>query len=619
MQTILKNKNLSPADIKKMDYNTLNELCDEIRGLLIDTVSKNGGHLASNLGAVEFTVALHKVFNCPKDQIVWDVGHQCYVHKILTERLDRFDTLRQENGLSGYSRPSESKYDAFVSGHAGISISAAYGLAVAKKLQNDDGYVISVTGDGAFSNGEIYEAMNNAGRSGTKLIVVLNDNGMSISRNEGALARYLTHIRTSRGYFKAKNVVTKALGNVPKIGNNLIRAVSAVKRSIKYKIYDSNIFEDFGFEYLGPVDGHDLETLCEVFERAKSLKKPVFVHIDTKKGVGYEFAENNPTKYHGVSKFNKSKGIGASGESFSNVFGKTLTNLAESNNKICAITAAMCDGTGLNPFAEKFKSEGRFFDTGIAEGHGMTFAAALAAGGMIPVYAVYSTFFQRAYDQLIHDAALEKFHVVLGIDRSGVVGDDGETHQGIFDVAMFKTLPKVTVYSPANYDDLIRTLPMAINDEGIVAVRYPRGKEDELSAQYKTQNLSGDFIGTGNDIIIVTYGRLWGEVLEALELLKDKNLEVSALKITKILPIDKNNIEKLMGYKNILFYEEGIEKGGLGESYCSILIQKGYNGNFKLRGIRNFVPQAVMKNSLINLKLDGKSIYNDIIDIKTDR
>ena len=618
MHEFLKNKNFSPADIKKMDYSSLNALSDEIRELLIDTVAKNGGHLASNLGAVEFTIALHKVFDCPKDQIVWDVGHQCYVHKILTERLDRFDTLRQEDGLSGYTRPSESKYDSFVSGHAGISISAAYGLAVAKKLQGDNGYVISVTGDGAFSNGEIYEAMNNAGRSNARLIVVLNDNGMSISRNEGALARYLTNIRTSTAYFKAKNKVTKVLEDVPNVGKNIIGAISAVKKSIKYKIYDSNIFEDFGFEYLGPVDGHDIETLCEVFERAKALKKPVIVHIDTKKGIGYDFAESNPTKYHGVSKFNKDKGIASSGNNFSAVFGRALTEIASKDKKICAITAAMCDGTGLNSFAEKYKAVGRFFDVGIAESHGMTFAAALAAGGMTPVYAIYSTFLQRAYDQLIHDAALENFHVVLGIDRSGVVGDDGETHQGIFDVAMLKTLPKATVYSPSSYDDLRKNLELALKDEGIAAVRYPRGKEDELSAKYITSDINGDFIGNNRDIIIVTYGRLWGEALRAISLLENEGIKASALKLTKILPICSDNIERLLEYKNILFYEEGIEKGGLGESYCSMLTERGYTGNFKLRGIRNFVPHASMENSIIRLKLDAKSIYDDVINIKTD-
>lgn len=599
--------------LKTLNVKELNELCDELRKMLLDVISKNGGHLASNLGAVELTVALHKVFDCPKDQIVWDVGHQSYVHKILTGRLDRFKTIRKENGISGFSKPSESQYDAFISGHAGVSISAAYGLAVAKKLKHDDGYVISVTGDGAFSNGTIYEAMNNAGRGKEKLIIVLNDNGMSISKNESALARYLTHIRTSNGYFKTKNAVSKMLTDIPCVGEPLKNLVSKTKDRIKDGIYGSNLFEDLGFTYLGPIDGHNIESLCDIFERTKTLNKPVVVHINTRKGLGYGYAEENPTAYHGVGSFNKESGLSSSGNNFSAVFGHKLEKMAEENPKICAVTAAMCDGTGLCGFASKFKSKGRFFDVGIAEGHGMSFSAALAAGGMIPVYAIYSTFLQRAYDQMIHDISIEKIHVVLGIDRSGVVGDDGETHQGLFDVAMLKSIPGSTIYSPSNYEELEKTMELAVNGTGLCGVRYPRGGENEYCKNYHTNNINGDLIEEGKDTLLVSYGRIWGNVLKADEKLKERGVNVSKLKLTRIWPIDENIVKKASEYKNVIFYEEAAQCGGIGESFGIMLMENNFKGKYLNRGITNFVPQATMDRSLEKLKLDSESMVEDVL------
>ncbi|MEG0898752.1 MAG: 1-deoxy-D-xylulose-5-phosphate synthase [Oscillospiraceae bacterium] len=610
-----------PSDIKKMNYSQLDELCGEIRELLIDRVSSNGGHLSSNLGVVELTVALHRVFDCPNDQIVWDVGHQTYAHKILTERLDKFETLRKENGISGFSKPSESKYDAFISGHAGISVSAAYGLAVAKKLNNDDGYVVSVTGDGAMSNGIIYEGINNSGRSNAKLIIVLNDNEMSISKNVGALAKHLTAIRLSNGYFKTKDFISSNLSKVPIVGVKVKDKISAAKTAIKQYIYHSNIFEDFGFTYLGPVNGHDIESLCDVLNRAKTLNKPVVVHVETQKGIGYEFAKTNPTKYHGVSHFDKKVGI-VSGktENFSSVFGEELTSIALKDKRVCAVTAAMCDGTGLNKFSDNFKSKNRFFDVGIAESHAVTFCGGLATNGLVPVFAVYSTFLQRCYDQLIHDISIEKLHIVLAIDRAGIVGDDGETHQGIFDVPMLKNIPNVKVYSPCDYNDLKICLNDAINDDGLVAVRYPRGKEEILPAEYKSQGSNFSIVeSNAKKCLIITYGRLWNEAYRAAEKLKLENIEISALKLTRILPIAPSLIDNIMKYENVLFYEETISMGGIGESIAAMLIEKGYKGNYKTRGITQFVPQATFERALEKLKLNSDAIIEDVLKIYNDK
>lgn len=607
----------NPRDLNKLNETQLKDLCKEIRELLVDRVSENGGHLASNLGVVELTVAIHKVFDCPNDQIVWDVGHQTYTHKILTERLEQFKTLRKENGLSGFSRPSESKYDAFISGHAGISISAAYGLAVAKKLNNDDGYVISVTGDGAMSNGITYEGINNAGRSDARLIIVLNDNEMSISKNVGALAKHLTAMRTSNEYYKAKDIISLGVQKIPFIGKQLKTKISNAKTMLKQYIYHSNIFEDFGFTYLGPVDGHDIKSLCDVLNRAKSLNKPVIVHVETKKGNGYCFAQDNPTKYHGVSNFNKNTGITTvKANSFSATLGKELVNLAQKDNKICAVTAAMCDGTGLNEFAERFKSQRRFFDVGIAESHAVTFCGGLATNGLKPVFAVYSTFLQRCYDQLIHDISIENLHIVLAVDRAGIVGDDGETHQGVFDVAMMNSIPNITVYSPCDYDDLRLCLNKAINDEGLVAVRYPRGKEENLCVKYKSKTCKYDFVKSDNEkCLIITYGRLWNEFAKAREVLKEQNINVSGLKLIKIIPFDDEILNQIKNYENIIFYEEGILKGGIAETFGAKLLENGYKGKYSAVAINDFVPQATIERALIKLHLDSKSMVEDVTKI----
>ena len=444
---ILKNIEL-PYGIKKLNFEQLNDLCTEVREEIIDKVSVTGGHLASNLGAVEITVALHYVFDSPNEPIVWDVGHQCYAHKILTGR--DITGIRTKDGLSGFPKSYESEHDAFVAGHASTSVSVALGIAESKKLKNDNNSVVAVVGDGATSGGMIYEAINNAGRSNTNLIVVLNDNEMSISKNVGAMAKYLAKIRTKEGYFRFKDSLQNIMLSIPFIGKGIFSVAKYLKSIIKDFYYGSNTFEHFGFVYLGPVDGHDIQMLIRTLKRAKELHKPVLVHVNTIKGKGYEPAEKYPSKFHGIAPFNKSDGelISVPAKSFSDIFGEELCDLASNDEKICAITAAMTSGTGLEEFSQKYKD--RFFDVGIAEEHALTFSAGLAAGGMKPVFAVYSTFLQRAYDQIIHDVCIQNLHVVFAIDRAGIVGSDGETHQGIFDLSFLSNIPNMCVMAPKN-------------------------------------------------------------------------------------------------------------------------------------------------------------------------
>ena len=430
MEYKLLSKITSPKDIKKMDIARLNELSGEIRYKLIETVSENGGHLASNLGMVELTVALHKVFNSPKDQIVYDVGHQCYTHKLLTGRYDKFSTLRTKGGISGFTRPTESEHDIFFSGHSATSVSAGLGLAKAKMLKGDDGYVVSVIGDGSFTGGMVFEALNNGGRSKAKHIIILNDNKMSISENVGAFAKYLAVIRSRPEYYSFKANTEKVLNKIP-LGEKIVKKLYRIKTDIKNKVYEqSTFFEDLGYRYMGPIDGHNIENLCDALSSAKSVNGPVLLHVITVKGKGYEYAEKDPSVFHGISKFDVDTGEAISShKSYSGFFGDTLCSLAKEDKTICAITAAMGIGTGLDCFSEKYPD--RFFDVGIAEEHAVTFGSGLAKNGMRPVFAVYSTFLQRCYDQIVHDVSLQKQKVVFAVDRAGFVGEDGETHHGL--------------------------------------------------------------------------------------------------------------------------------------------------------------------------------------------
>ena len=604
-----------PQDLRKLNEEQQKNLCWEIRQRLIRTLSSTGGHLASNLGAVELTVALHTVFDLPQDQIVWDVGHQSYTHKLLTGRLKNFSKIRQEGGISGFPRPSESEYDAFIGGHASTSVSAAYGLAKAKTLTGDRHHVIAVVGDGAFTGGMVYEALNNAGRSGDRLIVVLNDNHMSISESVGSLARYLAEKRTTQGYAQLKDTVEQALLKIPLVGNTARDMIYNSKALLRQTIYHSNMFEDFGFDYLGPVDGHDIPLLVQTFRRAKALEKPVLVHINTIKGKGYPYAEKNPSTFHGVGKFDYESGeLKPSSENFSSVFGQELVRLAQEDDRICAITAAMQGGTGLDGFAKQFEPKNRFFDVGIAEEHAVTFACGLAAGGMLPVFAVYSTFLQRGFDQLIHDAAIEQQHVLLAVDRAGLVGDDGETHQGMFDAAFLSQIPGTTVYSPATFADLRYAMQKALYEtDGLVAVRYPRGDEPTFSPKLPEEPAEWLHLKYGGETLVISYGREFGEVYRAAQSLAERGKTVDLLKLHQIAPLPEACIALAKRYRTILFVEEGIRSGGIGEHFLSRLSDAGYIGRMTIQAVENpFLPQMSVASALHRCGLDSDTLEEQI-------
>ena len=599
----------SPADVKKLDFLQMEQLCTELRSQMIRTVSKTGGHLASNLGVVEITVALHKVFRSPVDQIVWDVGHQAYAHKMLTGRLGRFDTLRQEDGIAGFPKPCESEHDIFIAGHSSTSLSVASGLARAKHLKKEPGYAIAVIGDGSFTNGMVYEALNNAGRYRDKLIVILNDNEMSISRNVGAFARYLAQIRSKREYFTAKDRIERGLKSVPVVGEGMYKMVATSKATLKDMLYKSTLFEDFGFTYLGPVNGHDIRSLCEVFRRARELGRPVVIHAETIKGKGYSFAEKNPGAYHGVSKFDVETGSSQTAkDNYSEEFGRALCELAKQDSSICAITAAMKQGTGLDGFAAAHPQ--RFFDVGIAEEHAVTFSAGLARNGMKPVFAVYSTFLQRAYDQILHDTAINPQHVVLAVDRAGIVGEDGETHQGLFDAALLSSIPNFTVYSPASYGELRGALKKALYEHtGPVAVRYPRGQEQALPQPTEQGETYAWFESRWAKILLVTYGRETAQVCEARECLEQRGYTVAVLQLQCICPIAEECIEKAMPYRYIYFMEEGILQGGIAEHFGARLEARGHKGRYFIRAVDGvFIPHAKTERALQKLGLDAQSI-----------
>lgn len=604
----------SPKDIKKLDGSELDELCSDIRELLIETVSENGGHLASNLGVVELTVALHKVFNSPMDQIVFDVGHQCYTHKILTGRKDKFAAIRKEGGISGFTRPNESEHDIFSSGHSSVAVSQALGLAKAKKLKGEKGKVVAVIGDGALTGGLAYEAFNSASNDYSNLIVILNDNNMSIGKNVGTMSKHLTTVRTSKRYFTFKSRARRLIARIPKIGTYVNRIVAAVNGRIRKKVYKSaTFFEDLGFRYYGPIDGHNLDNLISALSAAKAHTHSVLIHVNTVKGKGYVPAEKNPTQFHGIGKFNVATGEANQGsDNFSSVFGETLCSLAEKDSRICGITAAMAEGTGLNKFAKLYPK--RFFDVGIAEQHAVTFSSGLARNGLIPVFAVYSTFLQRSYDQLIHDVAMQGLKVILGVDRAGFVGEDGESHQGIFDVSYFNTVPDITVYSPACYEELRLMLGQAVyHDSGAVAVRYPRGKEAQMPEDYHYDKSTFTVFGnTDSKNCIITYGREFGECYAAYTQLSD----VFLIKLNRIKPIDKKVLELISHAENVFFYEESIKTGSVGEVFAEMLAESGANVNYKHIAVRNeFVKQASIESQLKAYKLDRNSIINEINEV----
>ncbi|MGN1034399.1 MAG: 1-deoxy-D-xylulose-5-phosphate synthase, partial [Oscillospiraceae bacterium] len=497
----------SPKDIKNMNIKELQELSAELRTKIIDTVSKNGGHLASNLGVVELTIALHKTFDLEQDKIIWDVGHQGYAHKLLTGRKDRFATLRKKGGISGFINPKESKYDTFLAGHSSTSISAALGIAKTNELKGLSVYTISVIGDGALTGGLAFEGLNNAGEGAKNFIVVLNDNSMSINKNQGGIANYLNNIRSSYFYLNLKSETVDILSKVPLLGKLLISFTRAVKNKIKALIYPKTIFENLGFVYLGPVDGNNLKNLMYVFSCAKRIQKPVLVHVKTKKGKGYLPAEMKPETYHNYPN------NAAKEPTFSSNFGKCILKLAQNNKRICTLTAAMRDQVGLLEFAKQLPN--RFFDVGIAEEHAITFAAGMATNGFIPVVAIYSTFLQRGFDQLVNDIACQNCHVVLAVDRAGFVGEDGETHQGLLDAAFLSTIPNTTIYAPSSYKEQEQCLTWAINGKGICVVRYPKGSEHSAADSFFEPNKEYLWLPQPDkDILLITYGRLFETLVD---------------------------------------------------------------------------------------------------------
>ena len=604
----------SPADLKALSDDELTKLCAEIREKLIDIVSVNGGHLSSNLGMVELTVALHRVFDCPRDSVVFDVGHQSYTHKMLTGRYDRIETIRKEGGLSGFPKRRESEYDAFIAGHASTSISAALGIADAKLILGDPSHTIAVIGDGSLTGGMAYEGLNNAGRHKKNFIVILNDNRMSISRNVGAMARYLSSIRMQPWYLRLKSRTESLLSRMPLVGGPVGTVIKRSKAKVKRYMYRHTIFDKLGLSYYGPVDGHNMEELLNALNAVKKSKDPALLHVVTKKGKGYKFAEDDSASYHGVGSFNVDTGEPISSkENFSAVFGRYLCALADNDPKLCAVTAAMATGTGLEDFSKQFKD--RFFDVGIAEEHAVTFSAGLAVSGMLPVFAVYSTFLQRGYDQLIHDASMQNAHMILAIDRAGIVGEDGETHQGLFDVSMLNAIPNTTVYSPCYFDGLRNSLSAAIYEtKGIAAVRYPRGGEGERPGDYFAEDVDFDFCGDENaDTLLVTYGRLFTEAVKAQRLLREQGREICILKLCRIKPLNPEPVRRACRFRRIFFYEEGMRSGSVADAFLGMLNQLQYDGQYRVRAVEEtFVQHAPVQSSLKTLGLDAEAMVSDL-------
>ncbi len=565
----------SPKDLKKLSILEKQKLAEEIRKYILEIVSENGGHLASNLGVVELTLALHTVFDFEKDKIVWDVGHQTYVHKILTGRREALKTLRKLNGIAGFPKTNESKYDFFNTGHSSTSISAALGMARARDLKKENYSVLAVIGDGAMTGGMALEALNDVGYSKTKMTIILNDNEMSISPNIGGLNMLLSKLRTKRMYTRTNVIMKKRINEIPVIGKPIVKIVQTIKRSIKQLIIPKMFFEDIGFTYLGPVDGHNIEELQSILTLSKQIDNPVLIHVLTKKGKGYEIAEKNPDKFHATGPFDIQTGNAkkAKGKDYSKVFGDKLIELAEKNDKIVAITASMKDGTGLTEFSKKFPE--RFFDIGIAEQHALGLAAGMAIDGMIPVVPIYSSFYQRAYDQVIHDIALQNLPVVMCVDRAGIVGADGETHQGILDMAFFRLVPNVTILAPKDFRELEDMLAFAVDLKKPVVIRYPRGGEDkEPFEKHETiEKGKAEILKEGNDLSIVTIGKMVAKGMKIAKKLQDKGINAEVINARFLKPLDEQTIKKsIKKTKKVITIEDGTIINGLGTAIKELIM-----------------------------------------------
>lgn len=569
-----------PEDLKELKLCCLQTLAEEIRAFLVDKISQTGGHIASNLGVVELTIALHTVFNSPTDKIIWDVGHQTYVHKVLTGRKDSLETIRQMNGISGFPKTTESVHDSFNTGHSSTSISAALGMARARDLLGEKNSVIAVIGDGALTGGMAFEALNDAGNSKTNLIVILNDNEMSISKNVGGMSRYLSRIRTEPIYYKVRNDFQSLVDNIPAIGKSARKIFHKFKGSLKYLLLPGVLFEELGFHYYGPIDGHNISEMRDVLQKLKEMEGPILIHVCTKKGRGYTPAEEKPQKYHGISPFDIDTGkvIKKSNGSFSNVFGRKLVELAQEHENILAITAAMPEGTGLSLFSERYPK--RFFDVGIAEQHAVTMAAGLAVKGLRPFVAIYSSFLQRAYDQILHDVSLMNLNVTFAIDRAGIVGEDGETHQGVYDIALFSTLPNITMMSPADYDELEKMLDFTVEQgEGPIAIRYPRGQgKRNIVPDIPIEYGKAVKLMDGEDITIAVTGQRVEAVMEAAKELQLQGIHCDIIYYRFIRPFDVDVLCKSANKTRLVMtVEDHVESGGFGSIALSKLNQANIN------------------------------------------
>lgn len=607
----LLDKITSGEDVRDLNEAELAPLCGELRRFVVESVARTGGHLSSNLGVVELTVAIHRVFNTKRDRLLFDVGHQCYIHKILTGRRDAFDTLRTLGGVAGFPKPGESADDAFVAGHASSAISTALGMARARTILGEDYAVIAVIGDGALTGGLSYEALCDAGASEEPMIVILNDNGMSITKNVGAMARYLSRLRLKHGYIAFKNGFRWLTRRIPG-GKWLYKMAHKVKKTIKEAIFPCSMFENMGFAYLGPVDGHNLKSLIQALKVAREAREPVLVHVITQKGKGYPYAEANPDAFHGVPPFDAATGvIPKPGEGFSDIFGRELVRLAGENERLCAITAAMPSGTGLTEFSKQYPA--RFFDVGICEGHAAAMAGGMAHRGLVPVFAVYSTFLQRSYDMLLQDIALGGEHAVLCVDRAGISGEDGETHQGSMDVSYLTSIPHMTVWSPASFRELRDMLGYAVREEtGPVAIRYPKGPEGAYTAGGAE---AVKLLRVGSDFTLVTYGITVNAALDAAARLRERGMDVEIIKLGRLKPLDTALIESSVRRTGrLLVAEESVQAGGVGEHIAARLEAAGVP--VKTLILKNlgdaFLPQGTQAELRRLCGLDGESLAGAI-------
>jgi len=603
-------------DIKSLSEEELPILAQEIRDFLIEKVSVTGGHLASNLGVVELTMAMHLEFNLPEDKIIWDVGHQSYTHKLLTGRKEGFDNLRGFGGMSGFPKRKESNCDAFDTGHSSTSISAGLGLARGRDLLNKRHYVISVIGDGSMTGGMAFEALNNAAQMKTNFIIVLNDNDMSITKNVGGLSKYLDSIRTANSYNDLKEEIFNRLDHIPG-GERVIDTIRKTKSSIKQLLIPGMFFEDLGITYLGPVNGHSLPDLIKVFEDAKKVKGPVLVHVRTIKGKGYAPAEKNPEKFHGIGPFDPATGeaLGSGALSYSAVFSRALAVIGEENPKVTAITAAMPDGTGLKLFARKFPE--RFFDVGIAEQHAVTFAAGLAASGLIPVVAVYSSFLQRAYDQILHDVCIQGLHVVFAIDRAGLVGNDGETHQGLFDLSFLSTIPGMTIMAPKNQWEMIDMLQFAVDFDGPIALRYPRGEAFDGFEEFRRpiKYAEGEYLYEETGIALIAVGSMikWGQKVR--NLLKNLGYNCSLINARFVKPIDEELIRGASKtHSLIVTMEENTLTGGFGQRVEHLILEERLDCDVMTIALPDeYIENGDFKSLKKEINLDEESIVTKIL------